>query len=165
MPETGSAATRALIGFLKAETGLPKAIEEISLREGTAVFPEFDLSVLDINVPPDLAERDRPTRYPSLVVYCDKVVNDRREKFTRFSGYAQLVIQVRLSQERLNGFQRRLQLMVEALTDVLEGIRGDWGGGMHYSGAYEITYGQVKHGGRHFLHTGTISLPVNIHHS
>jgi hypothetical protein len=44
----------------------------------------------------------------------------------------------------------------------LDQSRGDWGGGMLYSGGYEVNYGPVKLGGKHFLQITKIVFEVDI---
>ncbi len=46
---------------------------------------------------------------------------------------------------------RLLELHVEAVTNVLDSQRGDWGGGMFFAGGYEVTFGGTKHGGKNFI--------------
>ena len=57
------------------------------------------------NVAADLAERAMGVQYPAVNVYCEKIVNDLREKFRTFSGTAQMAIELRHSQDRLEGMQ------------------------------------------------------------
>jgi len=59
-------------------------------------------------------------------VYCEKVKNQLTEKFRTFSGTAQMTIEVRHSQDRLEGLQDSLQLYTDAATQVLAANRGDW---------------------------------------
>ena len=77
-------------------------------------------------------------------------------------GEAHLVVEVRLSQDRLDDLETRMQLYVDAVTRVLDEHRGDWGNGIFYCGGYEVDYGPVKHGGRNFLQTAKINLTVEI---
>ena len=89
------------------------------------------------NVAPDIADRSNAMQYPSVNVYCDKVVNDLTEKFRTFSGNVQMVIEVRHSQDRLDGLQDALETYTDAILQVLNANRGDWGNGMFYGGAYQ----------------------------
>ena len=77
--------------------------------------------------------------YPSLNVYCEKIANTLKEKFRSFSGSVQMTIEVRHSQDRLDGLQDALELYVDSVTQVLDAERGDWGSGMFYAGGYEVT--------------------------
>ena len=73
-----------------------------------------------------------------------------------------MVIEVRISQDRLEDMQAHLQSYVDAVNQVLDDNRGDWGDGVFYAGAYEITFGGVKHGGRNFLQVAKVSLVLQI---
>lgn len=114
------------------------------------------------NVAADLAERAIGTKYPAVNVYCEKIVNDLREKFRRFAGTAQMAIELRQSQDRLEGIQDRLELYVDATMQMLNGSRGDWGDGMYYAGEYEVAYGPVKQGGKNFTQTAKVTFEVGV---
>ena len=118
--------------------------------------------ILAQNVPVELAERSTDVQYPVVNVYCEKIVNQLKEKFRNFSGKAIMTIEVRVSQDRLDGVQEQLQLYVDAATQVLDQNRGDWGEGMYYAGCYEATLGPVKHGGQNFLQTGKVIFEVGV---
>ena len=45
-----------------------------------------------------------------------------------------MAIEVRVSQDRLEGIEEQLQMYVDAVTQVLDQNRGDWGEGMFYAG-------------------------------
>jgi hypothetical protein len=70
-------------------------------------------------------------------------------------------IDVRVSQDRLEGIDGTSQLYTDAVTQILNQNRGDWGQGLFYAGGYEISFGPVKHGGRNFIKSATVSFQVN----
>ena len=82
--------------------------------------------ILERNVAAELAEKTSEVRYPVVYVYCEKVVNDLREKFRTFSGTADLCVDIRVSHEHMDELQPSLQAYVEAVTDVLDKRRGSW---------------------------------------
>jgi hypothetical protein len=90
------------------------------------------------------------------------VQNNLREKFRTFSGTATMCIEVRVSQDRVDGLEQQLQYLVEAVTDVLDGNRGTWPSGMFYGGGYEVTFSALKHGGKNFLQSAKVRFDVNI---
>src|ERR1700736_4480478 len=114
------------------------------------------------NTAPELAEKTAGARYPAIYVYCGKATNLLREKFRTFSGEAQMVAEVRVSQDRLAGLEAQTQVFSEMVTDALDVQRGDWGDGMFFGGGYEISYGPVKHGGRHFLQIAKVTFTVEV---
>jgi hypothetical protein len=73
-----------------------------------------------------------------------------------------MVIETRISQDRLDDIQTNLQSYVDAVTQVLADNRGDWGDGVFYAGGYEISFGGVKHGGRNFLQLAKVSFVLQI---
>jgi hypothetical protein len=95
-------------------------------------------------------------------MYCASVKNLQREKFRTFSGEANMVVETRISQDRVDGLETVSQMYVDAVTMVLDQNRGDWGNGVSYNGGYEVNYGPVKHGGRNFLQTAKISFSVDV---
>ena len=70
-------------------------------------------------------------------------------------------IDVRVSQDRVEGIDRTSQLYTDAVTQILDQNRGDWGQGLFYAGGYEILFSAVKHGGRNFIKSATVSFKVN----
>ena len=161
MARTESAATGFLAGVLRGETGVNSRIGE--LRAANMELPAINgVEILQQHVSAEIAERAGNIRYPVAHVYCEKVMNDLREKFRTFSGTAQLVVELRVSHDHIEELQTQLQTCVEAVTDVLDGQRGSWGNGMFYTGGYEISFGPVKKGGRNFIQSATVRLEVHI---
>jgi hypothetical protein len=117
------------------------------------------------NAAADLVERSSGTQYPAANVYCEKLVNKLTEKFRRFSGTAQMAIEIRHSQDRLDGLQDRLELYTDAAAQTLDASRGDWGDGMFFAGAYEVSYGAVKHGGKNFVQPAKITFEIEVSRS
>jgi hypothetical protein len=69
---------------------------------------------------------------------------------------------VRVSHDRLESLDQLLELHVEAVTDVLDSHRGDWGGGIFYAGGYEVTFAGAKHGGKNFVQSAKVVFDVNV---
>jgi len=65
-------------------------------------------------------------QYPAVNVYCEKIVNSLAEKFRTFSGNVQTTVELRHSQDRLDGLQDALDNYVDAILQVLHANRGDW---------------------------------------
>ncbi len=120
------------------------------------------LAVVVENVAADVAEKSAGAQYPVAVVYCEKIANELREKFRSFSGTVQLSIEVRHSADRLEGIENALERMADNVAAIVSASRGDWGSGMFYSGAYQVSYGSVKRGGRNFVQTAKVSCEVGV---
>jgi hypothetical protein len=118
--------------------------------------------VRSLNVAADTAERALGVKYPVVNVYCEKITNGLREKFRSFSGTVQMAIEVRHSQDRLEGLQDRLETLVDAAMAMLTTARGDWGDGMFFGGTYEVTFGGVKQGGRNFIQVAKVTFDIGV---
>lgn len=161
MARTESAAVGYLTGLLRGETGVDSRIG--AMRAENIELPAISgVEILEQHVSAEIAERAGSIRYPIAHVYCDRVVNQLREKFRTFSGTAQLNVEVRVSHDHIGELQKQLRICVEAVTDVLDGRRGSWGAGMYYAGGYEISFGPVKRGGRNFIQSAVVRLEVHI---
>src|SRR5947209_15904032 len=133
--------TEKLTSILTGESGVTATLSAIEDLKGVNTPPLHDPQVIGQNVSPELAEHSSVSKYPLLYVYCTKLLNTLREKFRRFSGEAQMTVEVRVSQDRLDALEARVQLYVDAVIQVLDQNRGDWGDGIFYGGTYEVTYG------------------------
>jgi hypothetical protein len=154
-------ATSKLIQYLAAPSGLNTNIAALAQVENVTLSPLPSQHIFTENVSSDIAEKSGEAKYAAIYVYCDKVVNSLTEKFRHFSGHLQMEIDVRVSQDRLEGVDRISQLYAAAVTETLNQIRGDWGQGLFYPGTYEISFGPIKHGGRNFIKSAKISFQVD----
>jgi hypothetical protein len=117
------------------------------------------------NVAPDIADQSNTMQYPAINVYCEKIVNNLAEKFRTFSGSVQVTIELRHSQDRLDGLQDGLENYADAIMQVLNANRGDWGNGMFYCGEYQVGFGAVKHGGRNFMQVVKATFEIGVSRS
>jgi hypothetical protein len=148
--------------MLSSPAGIAAQFSAIASREGIGAAELGDIRVVTQQVGADLAERSAGVQYPIFYAYCEKLTNNLREKFRTFSGKAGMVVEVRVSMDRLEDLGRFLELYVEAVTDVLDLHRGDWGGGLFYAGGYEVVFGGIKHGGRNFIQSATVAFDVDV---
>jgi hypothetical protein len=162
MAWVGSTVTAQVVTLLVAPQGLNACVSTLAQAE-SVTLPLVGLNqILAQNVSVELAERSTDVQYPMVSVYCEKIVNQLKEKFRNFSGKAAMAIEVRVSQDRLDGIEDQLQSYVDAVTQVLDQNRGDWGEGMYDAGCYEAALGAVKHGGQNFLQVGKVSFDVGV---
>ncbi len=162
MNTIGSTATTTVIGLIGGPNGMNANLGSLSAPDSSLAFPIDAGQIYGQNVSSELAERSKTTTYPSVYVYCEKLANTLTEKFRTFSGNIQMAIEVRHSQDRLDGIQNTLELYADSVTQVLDGERGDWGNGLYYSGGYSVAVGPVKHGGRNFLQTAKITFQIEV---
>jgi hypothetical protein len=162
MAWVGSTVTAQVVAMLNAPQGLNACVSTLAQAESVTLRPIGQSQILAQNVPIELAERSTDVQYPAINVYCEKIVNQLKEKFRNFSGKAIMAIEVRVSQDRLEGIGDQLEMYVDAATQVLDQNRGDWGEGMYYAGCYEAALGPVKHGGQNFIQVGKVSFEVGV---
>ncbi len=162
MADIGTRVSRATLQRLQGSTGVPSAVAALSVASGIEASPFHPEQVQMVNISPELAEKSAGTRYPLVHIYCERVTNQLREKFRRFSGKVRIAIEARVSQSRLEGIDAKSAFLADAVTEVLDASRGDWENGMFYSGGYEIAFGPVKQGGKNFIQTTKIVFEVDV---
>jgi len=163
MPATiGSTTTAQVMQIITGASGLNASLAALTQADQALAGPLDMAQVRAQNVAADLAERATTVKYPVVNVYCDKVTNQLTEKFRTFSGTAQMTIEVRHSQDRLDGLQDSLQVYTDAATQVLAANRGDWGNGMFYAGGYEASFGPVKQGGKNFIQVAKVTFEIGV---
>jgi hypothetical protein len=143
-----------VVDRLTGSDGLSSTLAALTDRAPEAI------AVLTQNVAAELAERSGTVKYPSVNVYCEKIANNLREKFRSFSGTVQMAVDVRHSQDRLEGIEEALEQFTDAIASTLNASRGDWGDGMFYSGGYEVSFGAVRRGGKNFTQTAKVTFEV-----
>ncbi len=162
MPALASLTTKKTMEALSIGQSVAAVLSTLSLEEGLSLPSIAPGSVVPQNVAAELSEKSLGAKYPLLYVYCTKIVNELREKFRRFSGQAHMVVEARISQDRLEGIETNLQVYVDAIIQVLDANRGDWGDGFTYGGGYEVAFTSVKHGGSNFIQMAKVSFVVEI---
>ena len=156
-----SAVTAKVLQRLSGPAGVNANVA--ALTESDYSSGSFDaVEVRAQNVSADIAERSTALKYPVANVYCEKIVNELKEKFRRFSGGVQMVIELRHSHDRLDGLQERLELYADATMAWLHASRGDWSDGMFYGGQYEVSFGPVKQGGRNFIQAAKVTFEIGV---
>lgn len=162
MNKLGSTATLTVIEMLLSPSGMNSGIASLTAPDNQMITPVDNGHVYAQNVAADVAERSTNTKYPSVYVYCEKIANALTEKFRSFSGSLQMAIEIRHSQDRLDGLQNGLELYIDSVTQVLNSGRGDWGNGLYYAGGYDVTLGAVKHGGKNFVQAAKVTFRIEV---
>jgi hypothetical protein len=158
----GSSVTSKLLQRIAGPSGVNSGIAAMS--QGNPAFSGI-LRISQVrsqNLAPDMADRSSVMQYPSLNVYCEKIVNNMAEKFRTFSGAVQMAIEIRHSQDRLDGLQDALEFYADAAIETLNASRGDWSDGMFYTGEYQVAFGAVKHGGKNFQQIAKITFEIGV---
>ncbi len=152
--------TGHVLKLLTGATGVNAVLESAEIDSDVHMSPVRTFAVQ--NAAPDLTERTLQGKYPAVLVYCDRLANTLKEKFRVFSGTARVCVEVRCSQDRLEGLDSNLQRYTDFACQVLEFNRGAWSGGLYYAGGYEVVYGPVRSGGNFFLQSAKISFEVEV---
>src|SRR5205085_10265143 len=130
----GSAVTTKVVARITGRTGVNAGLASLTQEEREFAGLIEVAQVRPQNVAAEMAERALGAKYPAVNVYCEKIVNGLREKFRVFSGTVQMAMELRHSQDRLDGLQERLEVYVDAAMQMLNSGRGDWGDGMFFGG-------------------------------
>jgi hypothetical protein len=158
----GSAASTKVVQRITGPAGLNAGLAALT-QGGQEMASLLDAAQVRVqNVAADLAERSGGVKYPCVSVYCEKIANQLREKFRSFSGLVQMAIELRHSQDRLEGLQDKLEAYVDSAMRMLNASRGDWGDGMFFGGEYEVAFGPVKQGGRNYIQTAKITFEIGV---
>ncbi len=148
------------IALLSGDVGLSATGPEIALMSGITLPAITPKQIVAQNVPVDLVTANSSPNYPVFHVYCDRLTNSHQERFRVFSGDVSTAVEVRVSQDRLDGLEDQLHGCVDAVTQALDENGGDWGDGVFYSGGYDVAYNPVKHGGRNYLQSAKVTFTV-----
>ena len=73
-----------------------------------------------------------------------------------------MVIEIRCSQDRIEGMESMVERYADAVCRVLNNARGSWQNGAYYTGGYDVAFATIKHGGKNFLQTARISFDVDV---
>ena len=153
------AAGKVVALFADSVVGVEPVLADIALNAGVELA---GIGVIAQNAPVALMEKSSAVKYPVVLVYSDRVQNLLTEKFRNFSGKVRTVAEVRASQDRIEGLEERVRLYVDAVTQVLDANRGDWGQGMFFTGGYEVKFDPVQHGGRNVLQVAKVVFEVDL---
>jgi len=163
MAQAASIAVGNLVTLLTDPlAGLGPAVAAIALNAGVELAAIPAANIIPQNTPVPLMEKSSAVKYPVVLVYVDRVQNLLIEKFRDFSGKVRTVAEVRATQDRIEGLEETVRLYVDAVTQVLDANRGDWGQGMFFTGGDEVKFDPVQHGGRNILQAARVIFEVDL---
>jgi hypothetical protein len=161
----GRLITAQAVQLITGAGGVNSRLAGLTPAGGAPLNPLNAAQVRAQNVAADIADQSNTMQYPAINVYCEKIINSLTEKFRTFSGNVQVAIEVRHSQDRLDGLQDAVETYADAVMQVLSANRGDWGNGMFYGGEYQAAFGAVKHGGTNFMQAAKITFEIGVSRS
>src|SRR5258707_14895862 len=103
MANAGTLATTRLLHFLETPAGLSENLAAVAQLQGLKLAPIEARQIFTQSVAQKLVERSVDMKYPTLLLDCEKITNDLREKFRTFSGKPYMAVEVRGSQDRTEG--------------------------------------------------------------
>jgi len=155
-------ATDTLVERLRGSTGLPYTVTAVARRENRTLSEIPPERVYCRFAPAEVVEKTSSDKYPTVQVGCERLINNFKAKFCRFSGAARLFIEIRVFNTRLQLLGEDLELYVDAVIEVLDGSRGDWGGGMQYGGSYEVAVAPVKQSAGGYLQSARVVVDLDV---
>lgn len=159
MANIGKSMASHIGDLLRSDEGVGVQAAQLALEAGVALPPVAVEQILEHAGPADGLLQER---FPSIYIACDKLTNTLKEKGRRFSGTARFTVECRMSQDRLDGLETKLRVVVEAVAEVLYASRGNWANGGFYSGAYEIQVAPARRGGKHVIQTAKVTFDVDV---
>jgi hypothetical protein len=162
MVTIGTTAVKVFTQILTGAQGLSTVLAEMQLEESAESKGLADVRVVEQHIASDLAERSSGTAYPMFYVYCERIRNLQREKFRLFSGSIKMVIEVRVSHDRLEQLQTGLHILVDAVVNILSRHTGMLAEGICYGGRYDIAFSAVKRGGKNYLQSATVEFDLDV---
>jgi len=95
MTQAGTVAAAKLLGRLQDPAGLQQKIGQIAeVAAFELPLVEFD-HIQTRNIGADVLEKSTAFKYPVVLVYAERIKNKQTEKFRRFSGQVDLVVEMR----------------------------------------------------------------------
>lgn len=162
MARATNLALTSLFDLLRGSNGVAKHLTAIRAEKHIDRIELPDPWCLALNASIDLEDKAIGIKYPQILVHAGKTRNLLTEKFRKFSGVVEVVVEIRVSSDKLNLLDRQSLLYTDVVTGVLEDCRGEWGDCVFYSGRYEAESGPAKKGGKHFVQVTRISVPVDV---
>jgi hypothetical protein len=158
MKGISTSVTKYLLTLLTSPHADLTTPEEGSDESGMVAFRTISIQ----NAAPDVIEKTGTAKYPSILIYCEKLSNNLRDKFCIFSGFGKFCIELRSSHDRIEPLESMTLMYTDYICNVLDQSRGGWGSGTYYPGGYDVIYGPVKIGGSRFIQTAKILVEINI---
>ncbi|NWF84909.1 MAG: hypothetical protein HXY18_13895 [Bryobacteraceae bacterium] len=145
---------------LEGSGGLAESLEALRASYPIPLTDWQETRVEIARAPAEMEEKSRTLKYPRYSIAVEKIQNGRDERFRRFSGTLKVAVEIRVSQDRLDGITESLYWHVDAVRDVIERKAGCLSEGLVLTGEYEVQVEGVKKGGLNFLQSAKVVCPV-----
>jgi hypothetical protein len=161
MANIGTLVSSQVATLLRAsDAGVGAQMAELSTESGVEVTAIAPAQILEQGAPPP----DYPAaeRFPAVYVTCESLSNLQTEKGRRFSGKARVVVECRMTQDRVDGLDAKVRLVADAVTETLFQSRGQWNDSMFFGGGYEVRYGAMKRGGKNVVQSAQVTIEIDV---
>ncbi|MBI4893435.1 MAG: hypothetical protein HY821_22630 [Acidobacteria bacterium] len=152
----------AIQELLEGESGLTASLEALKAAYIRDEHQPDTAQLVLSKIPAEMQERAWGVKYPVLQVYCDRIESRPVERLRRFSGRVRVVVEIRVSGDRLNALSDRLHYYLDAVRDVVERNAGCVREGLYLCQEYEVQVEPVKKGGQNFLQAARIGCVVMV---
>lgn len=162
MPPLTILTAQTLVTLLTADAAIESEVNTIAADSGTSVPVIPSSQVYLSSAPAAMADLQQPLGYPRITIYSAKVSNTQIEKFRTLSGSVTITAEITATADLVSDVDTYVHFYIEAVTNILRENRGDWGNGIFYSGAYEVTLQPPTTGGSGFLQLARVNLEVGV---
>jgi len=160
MIQIGRTVTEHVLALLAGHTGVNASLD--GRAKTNAHVPAHIRSFLGMNVSPELLEKANQAQYPAVMVYCERLNNTLGEKFRTFAGQARVTVEIRNSEDRIEGVNSGSSLYADLICELLEKAGGPWSDFCWFDGRYEVTFQAVKAGGKQFVQSTKVTFEVDV---
>ncbi|MGA8030066.1 MAG: hypothetical protein WB992_23210 [Bryobacteraceae bacterium] len=158
-------AAEKLSNLLTDANALEQQINAIALSCNTIVPAIASSQVILSSASPDIGDLNAQLSYPRICLYSGGVKNTQIEKFRSLSGTLLVVAEIWASGDLVTQTDQWIHFYVEAMTNILRQNIGDWGGGVFFSGAYDVQFQSPKVGGLGFVESAKVTCNLNVSRS
>lgn len=162
MPPLTILAAQTLVTLLTGNAAIENEVVELAAAGGISVPVIPSNQVYLSSAPAAMADLQQQLGYPRITVYSAKVSNTQVEKFRTLSGTVSVTSEITATADLVSDVDTYIHFYIEAVTNILRENRGDWGNGLFYSGAYDVTVQPPTTGGSGFLQLAKVNLDVGV---
>jgi len=155
-------AAQTLVTLLTSNAAIENEVTGLAAASGISVPAIPSNQVYLSSAPAAMADLQQQLGYPRITVYSAKVSNTQIEKFRTLSGTVSVTAEITGTADLVSDVDTYIHFYIEAVTNILRENRGDWGNGLFYSGAYDVTVQPPTTGGSGFLQLAKVNLDVGV---
>ncbi len=158
-------AAQSVAALLTASTGVSAEIQELAVESQLAIPAIPSNQIYLSSAPASAADLQQELGYPRISIFSSKVKNTQVEKFRSFSGSAVVTAEIAITSNLINEVDTYIHFYLEAIANVLQRNRGDWGNGICFFGTYDSEIQPPKTGMGGFVQIARINFEVGVSRS